>query len=60
MPPAVTVKPAACSINAVKVVVVDLPFVPVIAMMRPAIQREASSTSPMMGTPAARAGSSAG
>src|SRR5580765_3382468 len=41
--------------RAVSVVVVDLPFVPVIAITRPVSHREASSTSPMTGTPALRA-----
>ena len=39
----------------ISVVVVDLPLVPVMATMRPASQRDASSISPMTGTPAARA-----
>ena len=39
----------------VNVVVVDFPFVPVIATMRPVSQRDASSISPMTGTPASRA-----
>ena len=45
------------SIRPVSVVVVDLPFVPVIATIRPRSQRDASSSSPMTGTPARRAAS---
>ena len=57
LPPTVTLNPAASSIRPVSAVVVDFPFVPVIAMTRPRSQREASSTSPMTGTPrAARRG----
>ena len=42
------------------VVVVDLPLVPVIAIDRPSSQREASSSSPMIGTPAPRGSSNSG
>ena len=44
----------------VSVVVVDFPFVPVIATMRPRTQREASSSSPITGMPARRADSISG
>src|SRR4051812_42078628 len=54
-PPTITLNPACSSIRPVSVVVVDLPLVPVIAMIRPASHRDASSTSPITGTPAARA-----
>ena len=54
------VKPPASSIRPVSVVVVDFPFVPVMATMRPRSQRDASSSSPMTGTPARRAASTAG
>ena len=50
----------ASSSRPVRVVVVDLPLVPVIATMRPRSQREASSSSPITGTPAARASAMAG
>ena len=52
LPPTVTLNPAASSIRPVSAVVVDLPFVPVIAITRPCSQRDASSISPMTGTPA--------
>ena len=52
LPPTVTLKPAASSIRPVSAVVVDLPFVPVMAITRPRSQRDASSISPMTGTPA--------
>ena len=54
-PPTSTRRPAACSIRPTSVVVVDLPFVPVIATTRPRSQREASSSSPITGTPRERA-----
>src|SRR5262249_52950895 len=54
-PPTVTLNPDASRIRPVNSVVVDFPFVPVIATMRPRSQREASSSSPMTGTPALRA-----
>ena len=60
LPPTVTVKPAASSIRPVSAVVVDLPFVPVIAITRPCSQRDASSISPMTGTPRSRAACTAG
>ena len=60
LPPTSTWWPPASSIRPVSVVVVDFPFVPVIATMRPRSQREASSSSPMTGTPAARALAMAG
>ena len=47
-------------IRPVSAVVVDLPFVPVMATTRPRSHRDASSTSPMTGTPAARAAATAG
>ena len=52
LPPTSTRWPPASSIRPVSVVVVDLPFVPVIATIRPRSQRDASSSSPMTGTPA--------
>ena len=42
------------------VVVVDLPLVPVIAISVPDTKRDASSISPVIGTPAARAAASSG
>ena len=60
LPPTVTLKPAASSIRPVSVVVVDFPFVPVIAITRPCSQRDASSISPMTGTPVARAACTTG
>ena len=54
-PPTVTVKPAASRIRPVSAVVVDFPFVPVIAITRPSSHREASSSSPTIGTPRSRA-----
>ena len=59
-PPTIAGTPAASSMRPVNVVVVDLPFVPVTATSRPRSHRDASSTSPMMGTPAARAASITG
>ena len=50
-PPTVTANPAAWSIFPVNAVVVDFPFVPVMAITRPFSQRYASSTSPITGTP---------
>jgi len=55
LPPTVTLKPAASSIRPVNAVVVDFPFVPVMAITRPRSQREASSISAMTGTPRSRA-----
>ena len=55
LPPTSTRFPEASSIRPTSVVVVDLPLVPVMAMTRPFSQRQASSSSPMTGTPAARA-----
>ena len=52
--------PPASSIRPVSVVVVDLPFVPVIATTRPRSHREASSSSPIIGDAGARAASIAG
>ena len=52
--------PAASRIRPVSSVVVDLPFVPVIAITRPRSQRDASSTSPITGTPRARAAATTG
>ena len=51
LPPTSTRCPPASSIRPVSVVVVDLPFVPVIATTRPRSQRDASSSSPITGTP---------
>ena len=45
LPPTVTLNPAASSIRPVSAVVVDLPFVPVIAITRPRSHRDASSIS---------------
>ena len=53
-------RPAAASIRPTSVVVVDLPFVPVMATTGPAIMRDASSTSPTIGTRARRARARAG
>jgi hypothetical protein len=58
LPPTSTRSPEASSIRPTSVVVVDLPLVPVMAMTLPASHREASSSSPMTGTPAARAAAS--
>ena len=55
LPPTVTLNPAASSICPVNAVVVDFPFVPVIATTRPCSHLEASSSSPMIGTPRSRA-----
>src|SRR6266571_346390 len=55
LPPTATLNPAASSIRPVSAVVVDFPFVPVIAMTRPRSHRDASSNSPTMGTPLSRA-----
>ena len=55
-PPTSTRWPAASSMRPVSVVVVDFPFVPVIATILPRSHRDASSSSPMTGTPARRAG----
>ena len=51
LPPTSTCRPAALSIRPISVVVVDFPFVPVMAMTRPCSQRDASSSSPMISTP---------
>ena len=59
-PPASARRPPAASMRPMSVVVVDLPFVPVTAMIRPDSQRDASSTSPMTGTPRERAAAIAG
>ena len=55
LPPTAALSPPSVSMRPISVVVVDLPLVPVMATMRPASQRDASSSSPMTGTPAARA-----
>ena len=60
LPPTMTLKPAVSRIRPVSVVVVDLPFVPVIAITRPSSHRDASSISPMTATPRARAAVTAG
>ena len=60
LPPTVTWNPAACSIRPVSAVVVDLPLVPVIAITRPCSHRDASSISPTIGMPRARAACTAG
>src|SRR5688572_6550655 len=59
-PPTSTLRPEAVSIRPTSVVVVDFPLVPVIAITRPRIQRQASSSSPMISTPPARAARKAG
>src|SRR5262245_38929225 len=59
-PPTVTSKPARSRIFPVNTVVVDLPFVPVIAITRPCNHRDASSISAITGTPRALATSIAG
>src|ERR1051325_1339656 len=60
LPPTITFRPAASSIRPMSVVVVDLPFVPVIAMTRPVSLRHANSSSPIVSTPFARAVSNTG
>ncbi len=55
LPPTITRLPDASSIRPTRVVVVDFPFVPVMATIGPRSQRDASSSSPMTATPAARA-----
>src|SRR5262249_36901054 len=59
-PPTVTLKPAVSRIRPVSAVVVDLPFVPVMAITRPCSQRDASSISAITGMPLARAASITG
>ena len=59
-PPTVTLKPAVSRIRPANTVVVDLPFVPVIAITRPCSHRDASSISAITGTPRSRAACSAG
>jgi hypothetical protein len=60
LPPTRASKPASRSIAPRAAVVVDLPFVPVIAATRPSRWRKASSSSAITGTPAWRAASSSG
>ncbi len=60
LPPVTARMPEASSMRPVSVVVVDFPFVPVIATTRPFSHRDASSTSPMTGTPARRAAATNG
>src|SRR5687767_6603853 len=60
LPPTSTSVPAAASIRPTSVVVVDFPFVPVIAITGPFSQRHASSSSPIVSTPARRASSNTG
>ncbi len=60
LPPTGAGTPAASRMRPVSAVVVDFPFVPVMATTRPRSQRDASSTSPMTGTPAARAADTEG
>src|SRR6266550_6814343 len=60
LPPTSTFCPAASSIRPISVVVVDFPFVPVTAITRPVIQRDANSSSPIVSTPFARAASNTG
>src|SRR5262245_8011637 len=60
LPPTRTALPSACTIRPINVVVVDFPLVPVIAMIGPLTQRDASSSSPMTSTPRRRAGSKSG
>ena len=52
LPPTSTRLPDASSMRPTSVVVVDLPLVPVIATIGPRSQRDASSSSPITGTPA--------
>jgi len=60
LPPTNVGRPVAFSISPTSVVVVDLPLVPVIATSVLDTNREASSSSPVMVTPAARAAASSG
>src|SRR5882672_3026043 len=60
LPPTTALKPPAVNMRPASVVVVDFPFVPVIATMRPVSQRDASSTSPITGMPALRAAATCG
>src|SRR5574338_71286 len=60
LPPTATREPPSPSIRPMSVVVVDFPFVPVTAIRRPFSHREASSSSPITGTPFARACSISG
>ena len=52
LPPTSTRRPEASSIRPTRVVVVDFPFVPVMATIGPRSQRAASSSSPITRTPA--------
>ena len=60
LPAVVDGKPAALSRCAIRAVVVVFPLVPVMAMRSASMTRQPSSSSPMMGTPRARATSRAG
>ena len=60
LPPTRTSPPASLSIAPAAAVVVDLPFVPVIAATVPFNSRKPSSSSATTGTPAARAACSSG
>src|SRR5262245_49561141 len=59
-PPTSTSRPASVNIRPNSVVVVDFPFVPVIATIGPFTQRDASSSSPMISVPCRRAASNTG
>jgi hypothetical protein len=60
LPPTSTVRPCACTMRPISVVVVDFPFVPVIAMIGPRTHRDASSSSPITSTPRDRAAANRG
>ena len=60
LPPTSASRPACWHIRPMSVVVVDFPLVPVTAITRPRSQREASSSSPITGTPAERAARTSG
>src|SRR5678815_4135408 len=59
-PPTSTPRPDSLNIRPSNVVVVDFPFVPVIATIGPFTHREASSSSPMISAPCCRAASNTG
>ena len=60
LPPTKVGRPLARVISPTSVVVVDLPFVPVMATIVAEMKRDASSSSPVISTPAARAAASSG
>ena len=60
LPPTNVGRPVARSISPTSVVVVDLPLVPVMATIVAATNCDASSSSPVIATPAARAAASSG